>query len=391
MRILIAHSFYRIAGGEDRYVREQVDVLRGNHEVELLARFNRDLEPSPLPALRMTFSPSEYANCGRTIRRFKPDVIHIHNAYPSLGPAVHLAARRQGIPIVMTVHNFRLRCPNGLMFTQGSPCQRCVGGAYWNAVTHECFPTRSQATAYALSLSAHRFWFRLEKVVDCFVAPTEFMAERLRSWGIPSSRITIIRYFTSSHPSATPPGQNGLFVGRLSAEKGVDVLLEALAQAGDPPFEIAGSGPAGNDLRRKVADLGLANVKFLGQLDQEGVADALRRARYVAVPSLWDEPFGIVALEAQAAGRPVIGTATGGLEELVRKGGGIVIAPRDTDALAAAIGRYVADDELIATAAERGRAFAISEFTPTVHLAALEHMYAKVVGRRPARVAPNRQ
>lgn len=381
MRILIAHSFYRIAGGEDRYVREQVELLRGSHEVELLARLNEELEPSPLLAVRMTFSPSEYAAVSRTIRRLRPDVIHLHNAYPALGPAVHLAARRYGIPIVMTVHNHRLRCPNGLMFTEGSPCQRCVGGAYWNSIAHECFPTRSQASAYALALSVHRLGFRLEKTIDCFVAPSQFMADRLLSWGIPSDRITIVRHFTSSHPTATPPGENGLYLGRLSAEKGVDVLLEGLAQAGDPPFEIAGSGPADNDLRRRAEGLGLANVRFLGQLDQGGVADALRRARYVVAPSLSDEILSLVALEALAAGRPLIGTATGGLEELVDRGGGIVIPPGDAAALAAAIGRYVVDDELVGAAAERGRAFAASAFTPPVHLAALEQMYAKVVGR----------
>lgn len=380
MRILVAHSFYRVSGGEDRYVREQVELLRDNHEVALLSRSNEELEPSPVLALRMTFSPSEYAAVSRTIRRFQPDVIHLHNAYPSLGPAVHLAARRHGIPIVMTVHNFRLRCPNGLMFTEGSACQRCVGGAYWNAVVHECFPTRSQASAYAVALSAHRLWFRLEDVVDCFIAPSQFMADRLMSWGIPSDRITIVRNFTASHPPTTPPGRNGLYLGRLSAEKGVDVLLDGLARAGNPPFEIAGSGPAGNDLRRRAAELGLTNVTFLGQLDSKGVVDALRRARYVAVPSAWDEPLGLVALEALAAGRPVIGTATGGLKEIVDKGGGIVTPPGDADALAAAIRRYVDDDELVAAAGERARTFAASEFTPHRHLAALEQLYANVVG-----------
>jgi GT2 family glycosyltransferase len=238
-------------------------------------------------------------------------------------------------------------------------------------------------------LSAHRLGFRLENVIDCFVAPTQFMADKLRSWGIPSDRITIVRYFTASHPPATPPGRTGLYLGRLSAEKGVDVLLEALARAGDPAFEIAGGGPADHDLRRRAADLGLMNVTFLGQLEKAGVNDALQRARYVVVPSIWDEPFGIVALEALAAGRPVIGTATGGLEELVDKGGGIVIPPSDADALAAAIGRCVADDELIAAAAERGRAVANSDFTPLVHLAALERMYAAVVDRGP-RTRPSR-
>ena len=145
MRILYAHSFYRAPGGEDRHVRDQVDLVSGAHDVELVSESNVDLSESPATATRMLYSRAKKRDVGRIIDRFAPDVVHIHNTYPSLGPAVVLAANDRGIPIVMTVHNFRLRCPNGLMFTEGALCRRCQSGVYTNALLHQCFPTMKQA------------------------------------------------------------------------------------------------------------------------------------------------------------------------------------------------------------------------------------------------------
>ena len=205
----------------------------------------------------MAYSPRIRAEVESVIRTFRPDVIHIHNSYPALGPAVFLGARNFGVPLVMTVHNYRLRCPNGYMFTEGSICMRCADGAYHNAVLHPCFPTKEQSVAYASSLWLHRFVLKLEGSISVLISPSEFMRATLLRWGIDGRRLTTIRNFTRIHADAeASSGRYGVYVGRLSREKGVHVLLRALSAAGDPPFKIVGDGPDAEYLRKSRLPIG---------------------------------------------------------------------------------------------------------------------------------------
>ncbi|HVA85221.1 MAG TPA: glycosyltransferase, partial [Candidatus Saccharimonadales bacterium] len=390
MRILIAHSFYRLAGGEDRYVRQQVDLLSRHHAVHLLERANETLEERISTAARMIYSPAERRSVSRAIGRFQPDVVHLHNAYPSFGPAVHLVAQRRGLPLVMTVHNFRMRCPNGVMFTEGQPCRRCEGGNYANAVVHECFPTRSQAAAYAGALLTHRFALRLDEKVTLYVAPSRFMRDRLVQWGVPAERVEVVRNFTDLRPGSAEPGSYGLYVGRLSDEKGLDDLLHALVLAGDPPFHLVGEGPAANTLVDLARRLELANLRFQGRLDRDGVEREMRGARYVAFSSRWDENAPLAALEAMAAGRPLLVTRTGGLTELVEADSGITVDVGDVEAMGRAIRTLMDDDARCRSFGERALARALAEFTPEPHRLRLEEVYerAQVLAPLPPRHLP---
>ena len=270
-------------------MRDQVDLVSASHDVELVSEANVDRSESPATAARMLYSRSKKQHLERIIDRFKPDVVHVHNTYPSLGPAVVLAAYERGIPVVMTVHNFRLRCPNGLMFTEGAGCHRCESGAYINALVHQCFPSRKQAGAYAVSLWAHRFILRLEERVARFIAPSEFMERRMLGWGIGIDRIRLIRHFVLSgkgHVSGSI-GSYGAFVGRLSAEKGLPDLLAALHRAGDPAFVLVGDGPQRWALEGLARQYGLANTRFLGWVSHEQVRDAGRSRPFRSDPVHW--------------------------------------------------------------------------------------------------------
>ena len=382
LRVLVAHSFYRVPGGEDGAVRQQVELLSGRHDVELLARQNSNLAGGLSTTRRMTFSSSERSDVESFIDRFRPDVIHLHNAYPALGPSVHLVAHKRSIPLVMTVHNFRLRCPNGYMFTEGEPCRRCEGGLYNNAVMHRCFPSRSQAMGYAATLWTHRFLLRLDEKVDIYMTPSEFMRRRMLDWGFEDARVEVVRNFTTGLQRSERLGSYGLYLGRISSEKGIDVLLRSLRKAGDPPFKVAGDGPALNELRALAAELELQHTEFLGRLSRDEVERTLADARYVAMPSSWDENAPLAALEAMASGKPLLVTSTGGLVELVSNGEGLECPIGDVDAIAAAIARFSTEDDLCRALGERAAMRADSDFTPETHLARLEAVYDKCVAAK---------
>jgi glycosyltransferase involved in cell wall biosynthesis len=378
MRVLVAHSFYRLAGGEDRYVDQQVGLLARRHDVELFARRNEDLGGGLATATRMVYARALREEAQQVVRNLRPDVVHLHNAYPSLGPALHLAAQREGVPLVMTVHNYRLRCPNGYMFTEGAPCRRCEAGLYAHAVAHHCFASPAQAAGYAVALWTHRFLLGLDRKVALFIAPSEFVRARMLEWGFPPERVTVVRNFTDTFAPLAQPGTYGTYLGRLSDEKGLDVLLRALAEAGDPPFRLIGDGPARGSLQALAARLGLAHTEFCGQVAPSRVPSLLRAARFVVFSSVWDENAPIAALEALAAGRPLLVTRTGGLPELVAEGEGLVCEVGDVSGLAANVRALQGDDQLCARLGEGARRRAGAEFTPERHLERLEAAYDRV-------------
>jgi glycosyltransferase involved in cell wall biosynthesis len=381
MRVLIAHSFYRLVGGEDRYVERQMRLLKARHEVELLAHRNTELTAGARTAARMTYSRREVERVERAIADFHPDLIHIHNVYPSFGPAVHLAAAKLRIPLVLTVHNFRLRCPNGFMFTEGAPCRRCEAGNYLHATLHHCFGSRAQAAGYATSLWAHRFVLKTDDKIDLFITPSSFLRSRLIEWGFDADRVSVVRNFAEPPEADSEPGAYGVNLGRMSSEKGLDGLLRALREAGDPPFVFIGSGPVLDDLKKMARALKLEGTEFRGQLEPSEVAPLLRRARYVALPSTWDENAPLAALEAMAAGRPLLVSRTGGLPELVEGGEGLMFDPGDIAAMAEHITSLMKDDDLCRALGGRGLARVKSEFTPGTHLEKLEEAYATALGR----------
>lgn len=380
MRVLIAHSFYRVSGGEDSYVRRQVDLLERDHDVRLIGPHNLDLRASPKTMARMAGSAGAIRECIETMRRFRPDVVHVHNVYPALGPAVHIAAARLRLPLVMTVHNFRLRCPNGYMFTEGQLCNRCEGGMYLHGMAHHCFPSFGQAAAYSSVLWFHRVALRLERRVDLLVAPSRFMQERLWSWGISRERTETVPNFIDMVSGASEaPGRGGIYVGRLSSEKGLAVLLDALRILEDPPFSVVGDGPLGSALRDQAARLGLENLKFLGRLAPEDVPGVLRSARFLVMPSLCDENCPLAVLEAMAHGRPILVTRRGGLPEMVENGEGLIVEPGDPDDLAERMGELFADDELCARAGAVGIRTARERFGGATHKLRLLAAYARVI------------
>ena len=341
MKVVVAHNRYASAqpSGENAVVEADIAELRAAG-VEVLPLVRRSDEIATWSGLRRAasagsplYNGSAQRELRALLRRHRPDVVHLHNPYPLISPWVVRTARQHGVPVVQTVHNYRQVCVNGVFFRDGAGCTECVGRALpLPAVRHACYRgSRAQSAVMAATLTVHRpTWHR----VDRFLAPTAAIADHLHRAGIPAGRVTIKPNAVADPGPPAPPGDGFLFLGRLVPEKGLELLLAAWAlhPVGSLGLlRIAGDGP----LRRMCTGVGRPDVVFLGSLDPAGVRAAVRDSAVIVVPSVWPDVLPTVALEALAAGRPVLGTAMGGIPDAVGPAGWLV-APT-VPALAAAL------------------------------------------------------
>ncbi|ABP56918.1 glycosyltransferase family 4 protein [Salinispora tropica] len=352
MKIVVAHNRYREAqpSGENTIVDAEIaqltaagvevlPFLRSSDEIPSMPRSAKALLPiSPI------YAPRAQRELGRLLDEHRPDVLHLHNPYPLLSPWVVRTAHRYGVPVVQTVHNYRQVCSSGLYFRDGAICQDCRGRALGvPAIVHRCYRgSRAQSALMATTLAAHRGTWRS---VDRFIALTTSIAEHLRDYGIPEQRIVVKPNAIPDPGVPVPLGTGFLFLGRLSPEKGLDLLLEAWRRHPDGslgPLRVAGDG----ELRPLVEEAAAqrADVTFLGPLDRDGVHAALVASAVVLATSTWHDVLPTVIIEALAAGRPVLGTALGGIPFLVgadtAEPAGWVVPPNPAalaDALPAAV------------------------------------------------------
>jgi len=325
VRVIVAHNRYRQAqpSGENTIVDQEIDQLRAAgvevapflRSSDEIARFSA-VEKALLP-LSPIYAPRAQQELNRLITEFRPDVLHLHNPYPLLSPWVIRTAHRHGVPVVQTVHNYRQVCSSGLYFRQGRICQDCRGRVLGvPAIVHRCYRgSRAQSALMATTLAVHRPTWRS---VDRYIALTSGIASHLRDYGIPADRI-VVKPNAIPDPGPPPPlGEGFLFFGRLSPEKGVGLLLDAWRRHPEGtlgPLRIAGDG----ELRplAEAAAAERADVEFLGPLDRAGVAAALRATAVVIAVPTWHDVLPTVVIEALAAGRPVLGTALGGIPYLI--------------------------------------------------------------------------
>jgi glycosyltransferase involved in cell wall biosynthesis len=287
------------------------------------------------------YAPGAQQDLSRLIAGHRPDVLHLHNPYPLLSPWVVRTAHRHGVPVVQTVHNYRQVCSSGVYFRDGRICQDCRGRAFGlPAVVHRCYRgSTAQSALMATTLAVHRATWRS---VDRYIALTSAVADHLREYGIPADRIVVKPNAIPDPGPPAPLGDGFLFLGRLSPEKGLDLLLDAWRRHPDGslgPLRIGGEG----ELRplAEAAAAQRADVHHLGSLDRAGVAAALRDSAVVIAASTWHDVLPTVVIEALAAGRPVLGTALGGIPYLVGMDDPATaagwVAPPEPAAMAAAL------------------------------------------------------
>jgi glycosyltransferase involved in cell wall biosynthesis len=386
VNVLLLHNRYRLAGGEDAVVRAEMALLASRgHGVSLLEVSNErigGLMSQVRAAGRAIYSTASERDVARELARVRPDVVHVHNFFPLLSPSVYRACRRAGVAVVQTLHNYRLLCPSGTFFRDGGPCEDCLGRAVaWPGVLHRCYRESRFATGTVVAmLAVHRALRTWSELVDVYIAPTRFVRDKFIEGGFAPERIEVKPHFVDGDP---PPGDGGggyaLAVGRISEEKGFRTLLAAWRRLrADVPLKIVGDGPLLEELRD--ASRSMRGVEWVGRAPPDEVRRLMQRAQVLVVPSVWYETFGMVVIEAFAAGLPVVAARHGALAELVEHGRtGVHFEPGNASELAAAVDGIVSRPGELAALRRNARAEFEAKYDPARNHTALMRTYARAL------------
>jgi glycosyltransferase involved in cell wall biosynthesis len=402
VRILHVNKFLYRRGGAESYM---LDLARlqaaAGHQVEFFGMAHPDnppyryaadfpahveLEPPPRRAdrrlaatARMVWSPAARRGIDRVLRSFRPDVVHLHNIYHQLSPSVLRPLTERRVPAVMTLHDYKLVCPSYLFLAQGRVCEACLDGHFRHAVTRRCKDGSLAASAVlAVESGLHRRTGAYGPV-QVFICPSRFLATKMAEGGVYPDRMEVLGSFvdTADPTGGTTGGDGVVYAGRLSHEKGVDVLVEAVARLGAARLEVVGEGPERARLEALASSCAPGRVSFHGRVPRERVLELLRSAAVAAMPSRCHDNQPMAVLEAFGCGVPVVATSLGGLPELIEGGCGEAVPPEDPAALAAAIGGLLADPVRAAAMGRAARARAERDFAPGRHLARLERLYER--------------
>jgi len=382
MNILILHNLYQKPGGEDVVVRNEAEMLeRAGHQVTVERVDNHAIQgffAKARTALRAAYDPARRRWMRGLLERVKPDVVHVHNFFPLLTTAVHAEARACGVPLIQTLHNFRLFCAAATFERDGQICELCVQKGRINAVVHRCYRGSIVSSAAVAAMQYEAVGRRsLIDNVDRFIALTQFARSKFLECGLPPDKVVVKpNHLNRSAMPQDLPRHGALFVGRISKEKGLVSLVEAWRQFPDIPLTIVGDGPLREDLQAVAP----ANVRFLGWLEPGEVDEAMQRAALLIVPSLWYEGFGMVLIEAFANGLPVAVSRLGSLAEIVEPGiTGDHFTPGDERSIVETVRRILAAPAALRQMSANARRVFQEKYSAESNLAMLEAIYAEAI------------
>jgi len=391
MKICLAHNEYGKFSGEEAAVARQIELLKANgHEVVTFKRTSAGLERRLFGMVRAFFSgiynPFSRREFGRFLDEHKPDIVHVHNVFPLISPSILPECRQHGIPVVMTLHNFRLICPNALLSRNGNVCHECLGGHEWKGVANNCEQNFFKSLGYALRTAVARKKRYFLDNVDVFICLTEFQRAIFAREGFPQDHLVVIPNFINA-PSldaqtsvyslqSTANSPYVLYAGRVSPEKDVDALVEAARKLPDVVFKIAGSHWRMPELAANAP----RNMEFLGELPAEKLTGLYAGARMVVFATRCYEGFPAVLLEAMVHARPVICARTGGLPEIVEDSvNGLLYEPSNAGDLAGKIRTLWQDDSRCSEMGRKGREKALKQYSAQTHFDLLQDVYSGVI------------
>jgi glycosyltransferase involved in cell wall biosynthesis len=324
LSVLVIHNQYQQPGGEDVVVRAEVDLLRrAGHRVLQFTQNNATLANcTPLEKAALfvttTWNRTAYSKIRALLEKERPDIVHCHNLLPQVSPAAYYACKSAGVPVVQTLHNYRLFCPAGTFFHHGQVCLDCTRSLAC-AVKQGCYRgSRLQSATVAMMLAFHRLRNTWTSSVDAYIALTQFARAFFVALGLPEKKIHVKPNFLAQDPGPrVSSGSHALFVGRLGTEKGVLEMLRTWLHLPHIPLVVVGDGPLYDDASQMLRRSGSTHIRLLGRMSAEDTQAQMRGARFLIFPSRWYEPFGMVLLEAAAAGVPAIAARIAGVPELV--------------------------------------------------------------------------
>jgi len=400
VKILLVHNGYQQPGGEDIIVEQERRLLEGaGHQVIFYSRSNCEIEDYPalvrLSLVKQTvWATDTRRQVSRLLHEEKPQIVHMHNTFLMVSPSVYAACRDAGVPVVQTLHNYRLLCPATNFFRDGHACEECLEHSLWRGVFHGCYRDSRPATAtVALMLGLNRKFGTWEEGVDCYIALTEFARNRFIAGGLPPDKVVVKPNFVQPDPGPRAgSGDYALFVGRLSPEKGPGILLEALNQLqGRIPLVIVGDGPLRAELESRAKQLRLASVCFRGRRTHEETIAAMQGARCLVLPSVCYENSPVCIAEAFACGTPVICSRLGAMAEIVADGRtGLHFIPGSGEDLATKLECAWANPKRNIEMGEEARAEYEAKFTAERNYRMLMEIYERALtsGRGPAQFQP---
>ncbi len=405
VKILVINKFYYPKGGPEIYLRGVSRAQEQNgHEIVPFSMRHRYNWPTPFDryfvsevglstverpfgeklrtASRIVWSLEARQQLRRLLATVRPDIAHAHLVSHQLSPAILPILRASGIPVVLTLHEYKLICPNYLLLAGGSPCEACRGHRFHSAVRRRCVKGSLAASALcAFELYLHEYLRVYKDNVNFFIAPSRFMRDKMIEFGFDPLRVCVVPNFAdvAEHVPSDDVGDYVLYFGRLVAEKGLLTLLEAMRRLpATAKLVIAGDGHQEAELRRASHDM--ANVTFTGFLQGREIRDVIAGARCCVVPSEWYENSPMTVYEAYANAKPVVACDIGGLPELVDDGvTGLLVPPRCPDALAAALGRLLDDAALAREMGDAARRRVVDDYSLERHCERLEVLYARAV------------
>lgn len=326
MKLILVHNTYQHPGGEDVVFEQERQMLeRAGHKVIVYRRSNHEMEQfSKLKRItqttRLVWARDSRLEFDRLVAHETPELVHVHNTFFMISPAVYGVCQERDIPVVQTLHNFRLLCPAATFFRDGEVCEECTDHSLWRGIYHGCYrDSRPTTAAVALMLTWHRLAGTWSELVDCYIALSDFSRNKFVAAGFPAEKVFVKPNFVDSDPGErSQAGDYALSIGRLSPEKGISVLLQAWEQLPHPyPLQVVGDGPERERLEAEARQRGLTSAIFRGRLSREQTIAAIKGACFLVQPSECFENFPMSIAESFACGTPVLCSRLGGMEEIV--------------------------------------------------------------------------
>jgi len=390
VKILLIHNFYRQHGGETAVFEAErrmlqaaghsvISYTRDSNEIEGFSNWKRAaLTPAAI------WSRDSHRDIGALIASESPEVAHFTNTFPLISPSGYYACRNARVPVVQSIHNYRLICPAATLWRDGSTCEECVDHSLLRSVRYACYrESRPASAVLATALAIHRRLGTYTDLIDRYIALTEFARNKLIAGGLPGERISIKPNFVEPDPGVREgSGDYALFAGRLTAEKGVHTLLDAWKRLGPGiPLRIAGDGPLRDALARRIETEAIAGATLLGSLSRDAMLRELRGARILVFPSEWYEGMPMAILEAFACGVPTLASRLGGMQEMIDDGkNGLLVKPAVPQDLADRVRWAFEHEGELAALGRAARAEYESRYGAAANCAQLIEIYQQTIG-----------